>query len=79
MERHKVVRVTRTEFELDNGVIYPHVVELDEDLTAEEFQAIYAHWTKVLRSEPDVLRRIAEHISDSEATGRKRKNTSTMG
>jgi L-rhamnose mutarotase len=36
----KVVRVTKTEYELENGDIYPNVFELDEDITVEEFQII---------------------------------------
>ena len=36
-----VVRVTKTEFELDDGRIFPHPVELDEVPTVEEFQKIY--------------------------------------
>jgi hypothetical protein len=36
----KVVRVDKNEFELDNGDIYPHGFELDEDITVEEFQMI---------------------------------------
>jgi len=36
----KVVRVTKTEYELENGDIYPNVFELDEDITVEEFQNI---------------------------------------
>lgn len=39
-QKYKVVRVTKTEFELDNGDIYPHVFELDEDITIEEFQKL---------------------------------------
>lgn len=34
----KVVRVNKTEYELENGDVYPHVFELDEDITVEEFQ-----------------------------------------
>jgi len=49
----KVVRVTAEEFELDNGDIYPHVIELDEDEvpTVEEFQATYDHWRNVIENE----------------------------
>lgn len=36
-----VVRVTKEEFELDDGRIFPHVIELDEVPTLEEFQKIY--------------------------------------
>lgn len=36
--QHKVIRVTKEEFELENGDIYPHTFELDEDISVEEFQ-----------------------------------------
>jgi hypothetical protein len=36
----KVVRITKTEFELDNGDTYPHTFELDEDISVEEFQLL---------------------------------------
>jgi len=39
----KVVRVTRTEFELDNGDIYPLPFELDHTPTLKEFNRIYAN------------------------------------
>jgi hypothetical protein len=37
---YKVVRVTKTELELENGDVYPHAFELDEDVTVEEFQEL---------------------------------------
>ncbi len=43
----KVVRVTRTEFELENGDIYPLPFELDHTPTVKEFNEIYAN-SKVL-------------------------------
>ena len=36
----KVVRVDKTEYELENGDVYPHVFELDGDITVEEFQKL---------------------------------------
>ena len=39
----KVIRVTKTEFELDNGDIYPLPFELDETPTLKEFNEIYAN------------------------------------
>jgi hypothetical protein len=38
----KVVRLTKTEFELDNGDVYPipFELEVDEDISIEEFQKI---------------------------------------
>ncbi len=35
-----VVRVSKNDFELDNGDIYPHTFELDEDISVEEFQRL---------------------------------------
>jgi len=37
-KQFKVVRVSRTEFELDNGDIYPIPFEYDYEPTLEEFQ-----------------------------------------
>ena len=36
----KVVRVDKTEYELENGDVYPHVFELNGDVTVEEFQKL---------------------------------------
>ncbi|NEP03301.1 MAG: hypothetical protein F6K58_32620 [Symploca sp. SIO2E9] len=49
----KVVRVTRTEFELSDGRVFPHVVELDEDEvpTPEEFQEIHDYWKFTLTTD----------------------------
>ena len=38
MRRAMVTRVTKTEFELDDGRVYQHQFELDEVPTNEEFQ-----------------------------------------
>lgn len=38
----KVIRLTKTEFELDNGDIYPLPFELDEAISIKEFNKIYA-------------------------------------
>ena len=46
-KKMKVVRVTRTEFELDNGDIYPLPFELDYTPTIKEFNEIYAN-SKIL-------------------------------
>lgn len=39
-KKFNVVRVTKTEFELDNGDIYPHTFELDEKISVTEFQTL---------------------------------------
>ena len=37
-KEYKVVRVTKTEFELDNGDVYPIPFELDKVPTVKQFQ-----------------------------------------
>ena len=54
---YRVVRVTKTEFELDNGDIYPHNFELDEDITVEEFQKLLDSSKELI---VDLLRKIDE-------------------
>lgn len=39
-KKMKVVRVSRIDFELENGDVYPHVFEFDYDITIEEFQKL---------------------------------------
>lgn len=41
LERQKVIRVDRYEFELDDGSVYRHPEPLDADFTVQEFQVIY--------------------------------------
>jgi hypothetical protein len=44
-EKHmKVVRVTKIEFEIDDGRIFQHVVELDTAPSIEEFQKYLDEW-----------------------------------
>ena len=44
-----IVRVTKTEFETDDGVIYPIPFELDVVPTVEEFQRIYDEWFRLFQ------------------------------
>ncbi len=39
-KKFKVIRVTKTEFELDNGDIYPHTFEIDEKISIKAFQKL---------------------------------------
>jgi len=39
-KKYNVVRVSKTEFELDNGDVYPHSFELDEEISVKEFQKL---------------------------------------
>lgn len=47
-EEVRIVRVTKTEFELSDGRIYPQVVELSDVPTVSEFQEYYDHWKRLL-------------------------------
>ena len=48
-----VVRVTSTEFELDNGRIFEMPIELEEVPTLEEFQKVYDQWSKFFQEMMD--------------------------
>ena len=52
-----VVRVTKTEFELDDGRVFPHPVELDKVPTVEKFQKIYDKSRKLVK---DIMEDIGE-------------------
>lgn len=49
-KRMKVVRVTETEFEVDDGRIFQHVVELDSVPSIEDFQKYLDEWYNKLPS-----------------------------
>ncbi|MDJ0737684.1 MAG: hypothetical protein QNJ47_27115 [Nostocaceae cyanobacterium] len=53
MKHKKVVRVTATEFELDDGTVFEHLVELEEIPTPQEFQAYYDHWFSIFSEMTD--------------------------
>ena len=36
----KVVEVTKTNYTLDNGDVYEHTFDIDENITVEEFQKL---------------------------------------
>ncbi len=58
-KKHTVIRVNKSEFELDNGDIYPHAFELDDDITVEEFQ-------KLLDSSKDMVVKLLKEIEDND-------------
>ena len=39
-KKFKVIRVSKTEFELDNGDVYPHTFDIGENISVEEFQVL---------------------------------------
>lgn len=44
----RIVRVTKEEFELDNGLVYPIIPPLEEETTIEEFQRHYDYAAEVV-------------------------------
>lgn len=48
-EKRVVIRVTKTEFELDNGRIFEMPFELEEVPDLEDFQRIYDQWSTLLQ------------------------------
>ena len=36
----KVVKVTKTDYTLDNGDVYEHTFDIDENITVEEIQSL---------------------------------------
>ena len=45
-----IVKVSETEFETDDGVVYPIPFELENVPTVEEFQKIYDEWFRLFQS-----------------------------
>lgn len=48
MKKLMVVRVTKEEFETEDGCVYKHMEPLDEVPTLEEFQKTYDNWFNML-------------------------------
>ena len=38
--RPKVVKVKKTDYTLDNGDVYEHTFDIDENITVQEFQSL---------------------------------------
>ena len=38
--RPKVIKVTSTDYTLENGDVYEHTFDIDENITVEEFQTL---------------------------------------
>lgn len=49
LKEPKIVRVSSTEFELDDGRIFPHIEELEKVPSIEEFQKLYDQWSEIIR------------------------------
>ena len=38
--RPKIIKVTKTDYTLENGDVYEHTFDIDEDISVDEFQAL---------------------------------------
>ena len=56
-KEYKVVRLTSTEFELENGDVYPIPFEIDSDITVEKFQ-------KILNDSKEIVVKLIENGDD---------------
>ena len=36
----KIIKVTKTDYTLDNGDVYEHTFDIDENITVDEFQSL---------------------------------------
>ena len=48
--KKKVVKVTKTEFELDDGSVFPIIPPLSEEMTTKEFQEHYERACNLVQS-----------------------------
>jgi hypothetical protein len=46
----RIVRVSKEEFELEDGSVYPIEPPLEQEITVDEFQQIYGKTLEALRS-----------------------------
>ncbi|MEK6833160.1 MAG: hypothetical protein AABY32_03865 [Nanoarchaeota archaeon] len=51
MSRNKrmITKITKTEFETDDGIIHPIPFDMDNVPTIEEFQKIYDEWLTLFK------------------------------
>lgn len=57
--QHKVVEVTKDHYTLDNGDVYEHKFEIDENITVDEFQ-------KLLDDAKETIMSTLNNIEDEE-------------
>ena len=57
----KIVRLTRDEFELDNGQVFPHLEPFEGDVTLSEFEKSYQELYKYIL---DIMGNLPDEIAD---------------
>lgn len=61
----KITRVTKDEFELENGDIYPIPFEIDEEISVEEFQKCFAASQDMFNKLMEEVEKINEESADN--------------
>ena len=44
----KIIKVTKTDYTLDNGDVYEHTFDIDENITVDEFQTLLDNAKKII-------------------------------
>ena len=52
--KYKVISVTKDNYTLENGDVYEHTLELPDDITVEEFQAMLDNAKETLKNTLDI-------------------------
>ena len=47
----RVIRITKTEFELEDGRVYQHLFPLEKIPPIKQFQSIYDRWKQIIKQE----------------------------
>ena len=48
--QHKIVEVTKDHYTIDNGDVYEHQFEIDENITVDEFQKLLGNAKETIMS-----------------------------
>lgn len=58
----RVVRITKTEFELEDGRVYQHLLPLEKIPSIKQFQSIYDRWEQIIKQkESEDVGEISQH------------------
>ena len=67
MDKPTVVRVSKTEFELSDGQIFPHFAELEDIPTVEALLSLLASFSAKIYGKRSAFRRKAKKEAEHEA------------
>jgi len=47
----KIIKINKKEFELEDGRIYQHLIQLEKPISIKQFQSIYDYWQQIIKEE----------------------------